>query len=331
MAGRRLTTTAATHSGGFAGRETRRRWRADEGGVVGIVAFVLIFALAITLYGYAAQNDVPRWGVEAEGLWDDQIQATLGALARAASSEVASGASAVGVVLPAPPDPRSLDVPLIGKREPLRPTGATRFDPTCASFSATHVSAGGAPIDDLVGGARGCLVFEAHPAYGAPFAYRVEHGGLLRIQEGRALVFVGPSLDLNASGLDGSGLPVHAVTLSLPGLRGTGVSVSNDRSSVAVDLVPSLVAAESPTAPDAVAATWRIESEYAEAWKTWFDERLELAGIGASAVTSVCAPPDASCPSRPAMSVTFVGPESGALRNDVALAITYGSYTVTLR
>lgn len=295
------TTTAAT----------------DDSALAGPVGAVLLLALALTAYGAIALREVPQWGRDAEHDWEGKVQASLATLA-AASSRGVGQASPVASSLPMATDPQSIDVPLFGPLRPLPPSGSVSFHPACASFEAAH-TVGGSTINDLAGGAPGCLVFDAETAYAPGFTYQLELGGLLRIQGSRAVVITGPPLELTDQGA------TYRVGLSLASLQGPALGSSSSES-VRVDLLPGGSLLDGQAFQNAGSVSWTLHTAYPDAWTTWYEQRLAAAGFDPTMnyVDDACAPlPGLAC------LVVHIGGTTGD--HDLNLALAHGIYDVSLR
>ena len=289
-----------------------------------MVGFVLLLGALIAYYGYVAQEDVPRWGAEAEQGWDRQVGDALVRLDRAATASVGT-TSAVTVLVPPAPEPRAFDMPLVGRAAPARPAGTLSFAPACGGVLAEHHVAG-STIRDVVDGAKGCLVFRGDPSYSAPFGYRGELGGMLRVQGDKASVLAGPPLDLAREG------PTYRVSLTLVGLTGAYGSLGADRAGVTVDLLPGAASVETANPPNAAHATWTFTTPYPDAWRTWFDDQLSQAGFDAAG-NYACTKADGRCPGLGADQVRIVlkGPDADGATLDLRLSLSYVAYTVVLR
>ncbi len=307
----------------------------DDRALAGALGLVLMLAVMVTLYASAVRNDIPVYGEDAERAWDHEIASTFRQLGRATGQAIAEGAP-VSATLPAPPEPKAIDVPLMGRTEPLQPSGSVSFRPDCASFTATHVLGDGTRVEDLTNGARGCIGFRATPVYSRAFGYDMEFGGVVRVQGNRSVVIAGPPVELQASSPN-----EHRVSIALPGLRGYASSISNDASNVGVNLIPGPSAREVERAANAREATWVLETAHPAAWKTWFGTQLGQSGLVASRAnpgpgesgadyTLSCMPIDCTVgPSgRGTVTLALHGPRTDAA--DLKLSFTYGLYDVNL-
>lgn len=300
--------------------------RLDDRGVAAVVGFVLLFAAVTTWYAYVAHNDVPRWGADAEERWDRQVGDAMLRIDRSAAGSVGESAS-LTVLVPPAPSPRGVDIPLLGGTTPTSPSGSLSFVPACGGVTAIH-SVDGSSIPDLVGGARGCLVFRSQPTYSDGFGYRTEFGGMLRVQGERAGVLTGPPLEL----VHDASTHTYRVSLTLVGLRGQASSFGADRAGVAVDLVPGSSAAEVGHVENAANVYWTFRTSYPEAWKTWFNDRIAQAGFNTDH-NHACTRADASCASLASDEVFVIlrGPDFTTNALDVSLSLSYGEYEVALR
>lgn len=289
-----------------------------------MVGFVLLLGALIAYYGYVAQNDVPRWGAEAEQNWDRQAGDALLRLDRAAGAGVGAG-TAVTVLVPPAPEPRVFDMPLVGRAAPSRPVGTLSFAPACGGLVAEHV-VGASTIRDVAGGAKGCLVFRGDPHYSASFGYRGELGGMLRVQGDKASVLAGPPLELAREGA------TYRVSLTLVGMSGPYASLGADRAGVTVDLLPGAASLETASPPNAAQATWTFTTPYPAAWRTWFDDQVSQAGFDATG-NYACTKADARCADLAADQVRVVlkGPDATGATLDLQLSLSYVEYAVVLR
>lgn len=284
---------------------------------------MLLFALALTLYANAVRSDVPRWGAEAERAWDAQLAEAFGRL----SHDMAGGigrAEAVRTIFPASPIPKALDVPILGRTEPFRAGGALTFRDDCYEggvwLNATHDDTlSAAAVDDIVSSVCGRLAFTLSPSYSPPFAYRVEFGGLLRVQGDSAVVVAGPLLDLKATDDDPS-TGFYEVSITMPDLYGAGTTAALDRSSVAVVLAPGPATPELAVERNAAWIQLDFHTPFAEAWEKWFDERLELAEFEDYTVTA----------DSDSVSVTINGPRTDDEEADLIYSLSYGLFKVTI-
>ena len=295
--------------------------RRDDSGIAGVVGFVLLFAVALAIFARSVHTDLPAYGAEAERSWDGDVASAF----RQADAALAlhDGPPAT-ISVPPPPDPRALDAPLLGHAEPVRATGVVAFVPSCAAFTATHTLANGSTVSDVWGGSTGCLTFLAATPYSAPFGERIEFGGVLRVQGGRAVVVQGPPVELTITSPT-----VYRVSLGLSGLRGPAATFSIDRVPVRVDLVPGPSTAELEQAPNAASAQWTLATQYPGAWKAWWSARIDQSGFAGASV--VCQPVDCSlgATGRGFVIISLAGPAaSGA---DMRLSVAYGLTNVGLR
>jgi hypothetical protein len=290
----------------------------DDHGVAAVVGFVLILAVAISYYAYVAKSDVPRWGEENENAWNENVGNAMTALARDAGTGVVNHASIAGTV-PQPPEPHSFDVPLIGRTQPVPPDGTIAMQSGCAFWNVTQP---GGPM--FTSTANGCLDFQASPVYTAPFGWRVEYGGLLKLQGTSAFLASGPPLKLRVL-KDDTGTPVqYQIAITLIDLRGPGKSGSASSANVPVDLIAGTGAVDSTlSTPDSV--TWEFKTKYPDAWKNWLDGRLRGADFEPAAYSVV--------KTADGVSVTIFGPSTAnpALVAPLSLSVTQGVYDVNIR
>ncbi|HVL48940.1 MAG TPA: hypothetical protein VM889_10320 [Candidatus Thermoplasmatota archaeon] len=300
------------------------------------MGIILMMALAVTVYANAVRSDIPVYGMDAESAWDAEIAGALRQLSRSTGQGLAEGAP-VTVLLPPPPPARAVEMPFIGGAVPFSPSGTVFFDPRCGSFGATHVAGDGSAVTDLVSGSTGCLAFDAQPVYSKAFGYRMEYGGLVRVQGDRAIVVSGPPLEVEAVSPG-----EYRASLGLPGLRGHAISASNDAGSVRVDLVPGPAAREIEDAANARNATWTLVTEHPAAWKSWFESRFAQAGFTASRTAPLpgqsaadytlrCMPVDCSvgASGKGTLVVTLEGPRTDVA--DLRLSFSYGVYDVNVQ
>lgn len=313
-----------------------RRLKEDDRGIAGAIGVLLILAVMVTAWANAMRTQIPLYGADAEDAWDREVSRTLSEFSRALGAGLTAGAP-MAMIIPPPAEPRALDVPLLGRAEPHSASGMIAFLPACASFTGSHRLTNAVTIDDLREGATGCLTFQAMPIYGPGFGYRVELGGILRVQDDRAVVLAGPPLEMDAS------IPTEArIAIGLPGLRGAASSASVGGTSARVDLIPGPYAGEVEQTPNAASADWRFETAYPQAWKVWFETRLAQAGFVASRVspgvgqsasdfTLACDPVDCSraASGMGALVVHLEGPRTDG--DDLKLSVTYGIFDVNIR
>ncbi len=305
----------------------------DDRAIAGILGFILLLAVLITVYAQIVSTDVPRWGAEVETTWDGTIRTSMSDLSRALRVDAQAGPTTV--IIPPPPEGTGFDIPILGKAKPIAPNGALTFYPRCGSFSATHTLASGANIVDLTNVSSGCVRFVTSPAYSAPIEYRIEFGGLLRIQGDRAVVLAGPPvLALNDS------VATHRLSLTVPSLTGPGAASSSSAGVARVHVTPGLLApADAIVAANAASATWTLRTAYPSAWKLWFVSMLKDAnftdsrpspGPGRSAAdfNVVCVPVDCSvgADNLGSVRVTFYGPRTD--RDDLLLGVAHGRFEV---
>lgn len=312
-----------------------RTLRCDETGVAGVVGIALMIAALVTLYSNAVTSGIPIQGAQAEAEWDEMLGETFRALSGSFTDALASD-TPIAAGIPEPPRADVLSVPFLRDHEALPPAGSISFAPSCAALAASHTGIDGARIEDLRRGATGCIEFRSETLYSPNFGYRVEFGGVLRIQDDRAVVLSGPPLDLDAT--DPS---TYRVTLGVPGLRGASSVVSVGASGARVDLIPGPHALETERAPNAGVIEWRLETRYPEAWRTWFEMRFDSAdfvdsrpspapGESAADVMLTCVPVD--CRVGPGGTGTLVvrieGPRTDA--DDLRLSETYAVFDVEI-
>lgn len=294
---------------------------------------ILLFAVALTAYASVVHNDVPRWGEEAEVQWDAQVGVTSGVVV-----EYLSGLpeSSLVVRIPPSPEPRALDVPLLGKVAPARPAASLSFEPRCTNATVEHGVRGASNVTDLGGGSRGCLAYRAESVYSPAYSYRIEMGGVLRTQGADAVILTGPPLVLeNVSGTQ------YRVSFALPSLTGPPATVGAGGNPVALTLLPVAAVREAFSTANAANATIDLRSPYPEAWKDWFLARFQDAGFVASRASPpvgettadyevVCLPADCSRDETGAgrVLVTVHGPRTDA--NDLVFNVGHGVYDVVL-
>lgn len=292
-------------------RHTSQAFADNDRGVAAVVGFVLVLAAGITYFSYTAQNEVPRIGAQNERAWDAEVGAALARLAQGAGERAGTDTS-VSEVLPPAPEAPSQTVPFLSALRSVRASGSVAYETTCAGATLAHTT-GTTTVTDLASGARGCLSFKGDTAYADSFSYRIENGGLLRAQGGRAAVLVGPPLDVSAD---------H-VALTLVELRGTSQSLGVDRASAPVSLTPRTGALDVGSAINADVVTWTFTTDYPEAWRDHYADRFSAAGV--LALTSfTCADPSATGTARGPCEVTI------ALTQPTSLSISYGRYDVDL-
>lgn len=282
--------------------------RSNDEAVAAVVGFVLIIAAAITAYSIAAQNEVPRIGARNERAWDADVGAGFIRLASAMGERAGSDA-AVREILPAAPEAPSQTVALLKPLHSVRATGSLEYATQCGGATLTHFA--GVVVNDLVDGAKGCLTFQGANSYAEPFSYRIELGGVLRLQGEQAAVLVGPPLKVQG----------RNVSLTLSDLGGTPQSIGVDRASAPVTFAPKAGALEVGSSPNAQQAAWTFTTNYPEAWQRWYQDRL--GGVGLTTGIT-CANPGQTGPARGPcqLAVTLNSVES--------LSISYGRYEVAL-
>lgn len=276
-----------------------------------MVGFVLVLAAAVTYYSYAAQNDVPRIGAENERAWDAEVGAALSRLASGAGERAGTDAS-VREVIPAAPDAPTQTVPFLSPLRSARASASVAYSDTCGGATLIHVS-GGSLVTDLASGASGCITFRGETAYAEAFAYRVELGGLLRIQSDRAIVLAGPPVEIGD----------ERVALTLVDLRGASQTLGIDGAEVAVGLTPRPGALEVTSATNAQGAAWALVTDHPEAWRDWYKERFAAAGVGLTTSIS-CADEAASGPARGPCTLSLDMPTV------TSLSVSYGRYDVAM-
>lgn len=295
-------------------RTASRTATEDDRAVAGVVGFVLILAAAVTYYSYAAQSQVPRIGADNEEAWDAAVGDALTRLAQSAGERVGTGASAREVI-PSPPEAPTQTMIFLA---PLRSARAesslayTNDTSSCGSTTLTHEKAT-ITIADLVNGSQGCVTFRGETAYAPSFAYRLELGGLLRIQSDRAAVVVGPPLKVDRD---------H-VALTIYDVEGATQTLGAGGADVTVSLTPRPSAIEVTSLMNADAITWSLVTSYPEAWRDWYQERFVAANVGLDA-SIVCANPGASGPARGPCTLTL------EVLDPTSLAISYGGYDLRL-
>lgn len=283
----------------------------DDRAVAGVVGFVLILAAGITYYSWAAQTDVPRVGAENERAWDADVGAALARLANSAGARAGTDASVREIVPPAPEAPTQT-MPFLAPLRSARAAGSLEFAESCGGATLTHLG-GAVLVVDLDDGAHGCITFRGETAYADAFTYRIELGGVLRIQSDQALVLAGPPLDVGAS---------H-VALTLLQLDGYSQTLGVDRANAPVSFAPRPGALEVGSLTNANGIEWRLTTNYPEAWKEWYQGRFDAVGVTATSGYT-CATPTATGPARGPCEVVIVIPDP------TSLSISYGRYEVDL-
>lgn len=283
----------------------------DDRAVAAVVGFVLILAAAVTYYSYAAQNDVPRVGAQNERDWDAEVGSALMRLVHAAGERVGTDAS-VREVLPPPPDAPTQTMPFLAPLRSARATGSIGYTEGCGGASLAH-STGAGIVTDLTDGAHGCLTFRGETSYAEPFAYRIELGGVLRTQGENAAVLAGPPMDIDAT----------RISLTLIELRGTSQTLGIDNANAPVTLSPRPGAIELGASTNALTTSWTFNTSYPEAWRDWYDDRFDAAGVPAT-IGFACANPGAAGPARAPCALDI------EILDDTSLSISYGRYDVDL-
>jgi hypothetical protein len=295
----------------------------DDQGVAAVVGFVLILAAAITYYSYVVREDMPKWGAANEHAWDGAVGDAMTRLERAAGAAVGSDTSVRQDIPPAPGAP-GLNVPFLSIARGAKAGGSVGFEPRCGGVDASHVVAG-VTVPDVVGGARGCIVFRAEPAYAQGFGYRTEFGGVLRVQGDKAFVLSGPPLQLaQANGK-------YVASLTLVDLDGRAGSHGADNAPTTIDLSPRPATVESALLNNSASAAWTLTTAYPAAWSAWFADEIGQAGFD-PALNYACAADDARCPGLGANDVRVVlgGPDGSAATPDLSLSISYGRYEASI-
>lgn len=302
----------------------RSRIASDDDAVATVVGFVLVLALVVSMYAHVARVDVPRWGADAELAWDARAQDALGLAAAAATQRLAEPGEST-ILLPPAPEARSVDVPFLGPLRPLPPAGSVTFEPSCASFTATHVAAGGALVVDAQNLSTGCLVVSGRTTYSSPFQYRIEMGGLVRVQRDGAVVLTPPALDAAASA------SAVNVTLALPSLEGPATGATTELANAQLSFAARGTAAGAAAAPNAQRVQWTMETRDPAAWSAWANASLSRAGIPTAQFRVTCSPADCSAPSGAGEVVVRIeGPRADATA-DVRWALSHGVVVVALR
>jgi hypothetical protein len=277
----------------------------DDRAVAGVVGFVLILAAAVTYYSYAAQNEVPRIGAENERAWDGDVGSALAALA-ASAGERAGTDAAVSQVVPSAPEAPTQTVPFLAPLRSARATGSISYDAQCGGVRMSH-EVGGVTIDDLLyqagspaAAGRGCISFQGGAIYAEPFQYRLELGGVLRIQGADAVVLAGPPLDVSPG----------RIAITMINLSGSSQTLGLG-ANAPITLTPRSGALEVGMAPNADALTWTFTTEHPPAWREWYMARFAAVGVAADVEES---------PGAVTVSVT----------EPTSLSISYGRYDVSL-
>jgi len=283
----------------------------DDRAVAGVVGFVLILAAGITYYSWAAQTDVPRVGAENERAWDSEVGDALTRLANTAGARAGTD-SAVREVIPAAPEAPTQTMPFLAPLRSARAAGSLEFAESCGGATLSHVG-GAVSVIDLDNGSRGCITFRGDTAYADPFSYRIELGGVIRMQSDKAVVLSGPPLDVGAS---------H-VSLTLIEFDGYSQALGVDRASAPLSLAPRPGALEIGSSTNAGALEWRLTTSYPEAWRDWYQDRFDAAGVTAT-TSFTCAEPASTGPARGPCEVVISAP------GPTSLSISYGRYQVDL-
>lgn len=291
--------------------DRRSNMMQDDRAVAGVVGFVLVLAAAVTYYSYAAQNEVPRIGAANEREWDADVGAALVRLAHTAGERAGTDTSVREVVPPAPDAP-SQSVIFLAPLRSSRAAGSLSFEPGCGGADLQHL-VGAVTIADITAGARGCLTFRGETSYAESFAYQLELGGILRLQDDDAAVLAGPPFDVTSS---------H-IALTLIDMRGSAQSLGVDSADAPITLSPRPGAIELGSTPNAAAVSWSLTTDHPEAWRDWYASRFTAAGVPAT--TSItCADPSATGPARGPCDLDI------AIGQPTSLSISYGRYDVAL-
>lgn len=298
----------------------------DDEGIVTVVSVVIVLALLVTGFATAMHTYIPRWGVEAETDWDAAVGGVLTDATRAVSGKIGTGVP-VAAWIPAAPEARSVDIPFIGRALPVPPDGSVAFEPTCGSVTFTHALADGSEVTDVASAPTGCLVVRGSSAYSTGFTYRVEHGGVLRIDGDDAVVLAGMPVDLVPSTVH-----PYEVSWTILQLRGAPTTTSVSADGVGVDLAPGAWSVDRPTDANAASATMTLRTAYPAAWWRWLDARFDAAGVGAAAYDVACVPVDCSLDADGlgAVRLRVEGP-SASSDLDLRLGLAYAASGVTLR
>lgn len=306
-----------------------------DDGIAAVVGALLMLAVGLTALTLVARADLPRYGEAAERAWDEELVAVANAITVAVST-LEPGRGEVLVPLPPPKTPEGIDIPLLGTLTPSAATGTVSWNPSCTILNATHTAWSGANVNDIVNGSAGCLSMKADHLYAIPTLYRIELGGLLRIQGDRAIVLAGPALTYSTANAT-----EHRVSVVFP-LVGGPAQTGSLHQGARADLVPGPHAAESSPSANAEAAVWTFHTAYPRAWSAWWETTLRAAGSledrpGATGGESPrdhrveCLPSNCAVGASGlgAVQVTIHGPRTD--RNDLALSISTTSYVLALR
>lgn len=308
--------------------------------MAGVIGFVLVIAVVVSYYAYVAKENVPRWGAENERAWDRKVGESMVRLARDAAGGIGTHAS-VSSVVPGHPDPKTFEVPLLGRTEPVAPSGTLTFHTECSGWSVDAtvgtVSAVGFPYGSAAD-QRGCLDFRSQPVYSSAWGYRYENGALLRVESDKAVMVAGPPLKLRVLSTPSDPAARYEVALTLVDLRGPGASASATRNGIPLDLVAG-GAASSASEPVLVdAAKWTFETQYPEAWKNWLNQRFRGAGFDTSrnaACTTADGAGSGPCGglaiAQDELVVVLGGPKPPTQGSDLSLSLAQGMYDVAVR
>lgn len=293
----------------------------DDQAIAAVVGFVLVLAILATVGAHELREVIPRNGRAAEEAWADELARALQLL----SATPHQGRERAVVALPSAQHGEGV---WVGARvEPIVASGTASFRPDCASLSVRHVVAN-ATVVDLDRGARGCLDVTSDGVYGAGFHYRIELGGLLRVQKDGAVVLQGPPLHMSRSAAGELNL-----TLGLVSLEGAGAA-TDLRDGAQVTLVARAQAGERTGLPNADEATVELVSQHPAAWADWFRARFVEAGVpgpGPAAAFDIACVPATCAPGADGLgSVTVTVRGEGDTTRDLALALPYSAYHVTL-
>lgn len=297
----------------------------DDEGIVTIVSAVLVLALLVTGFATAMHTYIPRWGVEAETDWDASVGSVLTEATRGVSGKVGTSVPVAAWIPPAP-EPQSLDVPFIGRAAPVRPSGSVTFEPACGSVTFTHALANGTVVTDLASAPTGCLVLRGDSAYSSGFEYRVEHGGVLRIDGGDAVVLAGMPIDLVPSTMH-----PYEVAWTVLQLRGAPMTTSVSADGVGIDFAPGAWSVDPPADANAASAAMTLTTAYPAAWEQWLEARFGAADLADGSFEVACVPDcSVGADGLGTVRVDLEGPDSGA-GLDLRLSLAYAASGVTLR
>lgn len=296
--------------------------RRDDAGLAEVVGAALLLALMTTALAVAVTTTLPRWGADAEHAWDRATADAVLDLSNGLAESTTNGAPVNGR-LPSSVEPKALEIPLVGRAEAVRAEGWAGFEPSCGAFELSHTLEDGSVVADVEERASGCLVVRGVGTYTQGFLYQLEHGGVLRIDGGRAVVLRGPPVEAVANGTTAE------FALTTVDARGAPSTGSVGDAGLTVDFARGPGTLDRPAGPNADRVDLALSTAYPEAWRDWYEERLS-AGLDADDYDVACVPADCSLDTDGLgkVEVAVEGPEDDAA--DVRFTLAYAEYGVVV-